>query len=151
MQQNQESTKIAGFLAATAPLIAGQVRMVLKSQGYQVREEGTGLDLTFSISAGKAEVKFFLHNLFLEIAAVDRDEEPLRFDRRLKDFAFFLSKTADLIQSKLRILLHLMEEEDIEAAVKKIQADAARYERVRIWRRLDANDQDQQKGGGAYD
>ena len=110
-----------------------------------------GLDLTFSISAGEAQVKFFLHNLFLEIATVDRDEEPLRFDERLKDFGFFLSKTADLIQSKLRILLHLMEEEDVEGAIKKIQADAAGYERVRIWRRLDNSDQDKQNGGGAYD
>jgi len=109
-----------------------------------------GLDLTFSISAGEAQVKFFLHNLFLEIATVDRDEDPLRFDERLRDFDFFLCKTADLIQSKLRILLHLMEEEDIEAAVKKIQADAADYERVRIWRRLHDGDQDQQTGEGTH-
>ena len=89
----------------------------------------------FCITPGEVTGKFFLQNLLLEIATVDRDEEPLRFDERLTDFSFFLSKTADLIQSKLRILLHLMEEEDTESAAKKIQAESDGYERIRIWRR----------------
>lgn len=100
--------RIAGFLAVAAPLITQQVRAVLRSHGYQVREEGTGIDLTFCVKKGKVELKFFLHNLFLEIATVDRDGEPLRFGDRLLDFDYFLSKTAHVIQSKLRIFLHLL-------------------------------------------
>jgi Trm5-related predicted tRNA methylase len=39
----------------------------------------------------------------------------------------------------VELLLHLLETEDMEEACKKIQADSAGYERVRIWRRLELN------------
>ena len=135
MQEIDDNAKIAGFLSATAALIIHQVKMVLESNGYQVKEQGCGLDLTFSVTSGKVTANFFLHNLFLEIATIDRDEEPLRFDDKLLDFDYFVSKTAHLIESKLKLLLHLLETEDVEAALRKIQADSSGYERVRIWRR----------------
>jgi len=125
--------------------------MVLESHRYQVTEEGAGLELVLSISTGHGEVRFFLRNLFLEVATLDRDEEPLRFDQDLLDFGYFLSKASDLIRSKLRLLLHLLQTESVEEACKKIQADSAGYERVRIWRRLDAERRDPEEGGGAYD
>lgn len=151
MKRDQEGTKIASFLVVSTPFIARWVKGALESYGYQVKEEGAGLDLTFVVVKGEAEVKFFLHNLFLEIATVDRDEEPLRFDERLLDFSYFLSKSAQLIRSKLRILLHLMEGKDIEDAIRRIQADAADYERIRIRRPLGGDEKDEQKGGDAYD
>jgi hypothetical protein len=151
MDKDQEAVKIAGFLTVAAPIITRLSRMVLESHRYQVREEGAGLDLVLSISTGHGEVRFFLRNLFLEVATLDRDEEPLRFDQDLLDFGYFLSKTADLIRSKLKLLLHLLETESVEEACKKIQADSAGYERVRIWRRLDAERRDPEEGGGAYD
>jgi hypothetical protein len=151
MDKDQEAIKIAGFLTVAAPIITRLARMVLEGHGYQVKEEGTGLELALSISTGHGEVRFFLRNLFLEIATLDRDEEPLRFDEDLLDFGYFLSKTADLIRSKLKLLLHLLETESVEEACRKIQADSAGYERVRIWRRLDAESRDPKEGGGAYD
>jgi len=111
-----------------------------------VREEGAGLELALSISTGHGEVRFFLRTLFLEGATLDRDEEPLRFDQDLLDFGYFLSKTADLIRSKLKLLLHLLETESVEEACKKIQADSAGYERVRIWRRLECERQGTPEG-----
>jgi len=124
---------------------------VLESQGYQAREEGAGLELTLSASAGTGEVRFFLRNLFLEVATLDRDEEPLRFDEDLLDFGYLLPKIAELIRSKLTLLLHLFETEDVEEACNKIQADSAGYERVRIWRRLDATGRKKPKESDAYD
>jgi hypothetical protein len=147
MDKDQEAIKIAGFLTVAAPIIARLARTVLKSHGYQVREEGTGFELVLSISTGHGEVKFYLRNLFLEVSTLDRDEEPLRFDQDLLDFGYFLSKTSDLIRSKLKLLLHLLETESVEEACKKIQADSAGYERVRIWRRLDTEDPQPQEGG----
>jgi len=146
MDRDQEAVKIAGFLTVAAPTITRLARMVLESHRYQVREEGVGFELVLSISTGHGEVRFFLRNLFLEVATLDRDEEPLRFDQDLLDFGYFLSKTADLIRSKLKLLLHLLETESVEEACKKIQADASGYERVRIWRRLDAEDPEPQEG-----
>jgi len=146
MDKDQEAIKIAGFLAVAAPIIPRLARMVLESHRYQVREEGAGLELVLSISTGHGEVRFFLRNLFLEIATLDRDEEPLRFDQDLLDFGYFLSKTADLIRSKLKLLLHLLETESVEEACKKIQADSAGYERVRIWRRLECERQGTPEG-----
>mgnify|MGYP000492180824 CR=1 FL=1 len=101
-------------------VVIGQIKMILQSTGLEVKEEGCGADLTFSIKSGEKEVKFFLQNLLLEIATIDRDEKPLRFDENLRDFDFFLAKTARLAQSKLRVLFHIFGEEDVDVAIEKI-------------------------------
>ena len=134
MQKQNEVEKINRFLNMVSPVIVGHVKMLLQSTGAKVRERGRGPDLAFYIKSGKKEVKFFLHNLLMEIATVDRDEEPLRFDERLHDFEFFLAKTTRLTQSKLNILFHLLGEENVDAAVERISQDAMQYERIRIWR-----------------
>jgi hypothetical protein len=79
-------------------------------------------------------MKFFVHNLFLEIATKDRDEKPLRFDEGLCDFDYFMDKTTRLIQSKLNILSRLIPAEDMEAAIESISRDAGQYDRIRIWK-----------------
>jgi hypothetical protein len=61
----------------------------------------------------------------------------------LLDFHYFLSKTADFIRSKLKVLLRLLETEGVEEACKKVQADSSGYERVRIWRRLNSQGQNE--------
>lgn len=134
MRNQKEIAKIGQFLAGTLPIVVKIVKTFLQSSGWQVKQEGQGLDLVFSIKSGEKETKFFLHNLLLEIATIDRDKEPLRFDEKLRDFDFFLAKTTTLIQSKLKILSHLFAEDDVEAAVKNISQDAKHYERIRIWR-----------------
>ena len=91
--------------------------MLCQSTGAKVREQGRGLDLSLLIKSGKKKTKFFLHNLFLEIATVDRDDDPLRFDERLRDFDFFLAKMTRLAQNKLKIIFHLLLEEDVDAAI----------------------------------
>lgn len=116
------------------PIVTGIVRTILQSLGYEVNQKGHGLDLVFSIKAGKKEAEFYLHNLFLEIVTVDRDEEPLRFDENLRDFDYFLAKTARIIASKLNVLFHFFGEENIDAAIGNITKDAKQYERIRIWK-----------------
>jgi len=134
MHNQNEITKINRFLFLVSPIIVAQVKMLLQSAGMEVKEEGRGLDMAFSIKSGEKEVKFFLHNLLMEIATVDRDEEPLRFDENLRAFDFFLAKTTRLTQSKLRVLFHLLGEDDVDAAIENISQDAKQYERIRIWR-----------------
>jgi len=141
MQDQKEMTQINQFLCMITPIVTSQVKMLLESAGLQVEEEGFGLDAGFSIKCGQRQLKFYLQNLLLEIATIDRDEEPLRFDENLRDFDYFLAKTARITESKLNVLFHLFGEEDMDAAIENIAQDAKQYERVRIWR-FDQTDTD---------
>jgi len=134
MQNQKEIDKINGFLCMALPIVTEIVKTILRSLGYEVSQKGHGLDLVFSIKSDKKEAEFYLHNLFLEIAAVDRDEEQLRFDEGLRDFDYFLAKMARVVESKLNVLFHFFGEDDVDAAIKNITADAKKYERIRIWR-----------------
>jgi hypothetical protein len=134
MQNQNEIAKINHFLALMLPVVVDVVKRILQAFGCQVAEEGNGLDLAFSIRSGEKQVKFYLQNLLLEIATVDRDEQPLIFDERLRDFDYFLSKMVRVTQSKLNVLFHLLGQEDVDAAIENITKDAKQYERIRIWR-----------------
>jgi hypothetical protein len=134
MQDQKEIERINRFLCMVLPVVTEIVKTILQSLDYEVIQKGHGLDLVFSIKAGKKEAEFYLHNLFLEIATVDRDEEPLRFDENLRDFNYFLAKTARLVVSKLNVLFHFFGEDDLDAAIENITKDAKQYERIRIWK-----------------
>jgi len=134
MQNQKEIAKINHFLSLVLPIVVDVVRTILQSFDCQIKEEGHGLDLAFSIKSGEKEIKFFMHNLLMEIATIDRDEDPLRFDENLWNFDFFLAKTVRLTQNKLQVLFHLLGEEDVDAAIENITQDAKQYERIRIWR-----------------
>lgn len=134
MQNQNEIAKINHFLRLTSPIVVGQVKILLQSAGLKLKEENHGLNLAFSIKSDEKEVKFFLYNLLLEIATVDRDEEPLRFDGNLRDFDFFLAKTARIIESRLEILFKLLVEDNADTALENICKDAKQYERIRIWK-----------------
>ena len=134
MRNQNEITKINHFLCSVSPVIIRQVKMLLQSTGLEVKEEGGGSDLAFSIKSGEKEIKFYLHNLLLEIATVDRDEAQLRFDENLRDFDYFLAKMVRTVESKLRVLFHLFGEEDVDTAIENIARDAKQYERIRIWK-----------------
>ena len=134
MQEQIETAKINRFLANVGPIVVEVTRAVLQVRGCEVEEEGSGLDLAFSIKSGQTELKFYLQNLLLEIVTVDRDQEPLRFDEGLRDFDYFMAKMARAINSKLCVLFHLLKEDDFETAIENVCKDAKNYERIRIWR-----------------
>ena len=67
----------------------------------------------------------------------------------LLDLCTVRQNAADFIRSKLKLLLHLLETENVEEACKKIQADSSGYERVRIWRRVEPDDKGQEVQDGA--
>jgi hypothetical protein len=133
MQDKEQQAKINGFLRVALPAVAGVVRTFLDSFGLEFGEEGHGLGLTFCVRSGTNTVKFCLHNLLLEIATVNRDENPLRFDEGLRDFDYFLAKTTELAGSKLLILLQLLSEDDVDAAIEKVCNNKG-FERIRVWK-----------------
>ena len=134
MQDSEQNIKIAGFLRVALPVVADVVRTFLQALDWEVQEEGRGLDSAFTIELGEKKIKFFMHNLLLEIATVDRDENPLRFDEGLRDFDYFLAKTTRIVGGRLWILLQLVSQDDVEAAIEKLSRKAGQYERLRIWR-----------------
>ena len=134
MQNQKEIEKINYFIDFVSPVVVSHVRMLLQSMGAKVKQQGRGIEMTLSIKSGKKKVRFYLQNLFLEIATVDRDEDSLRFDENLHDFDYFLAKMIRLARSKLNILFHLFSKEDVDAAIGNITKDAKQYERIRIWR-----------------
>jgi hypothetical protein len=58
----------------------------------------------------------------------------LQFDERLADFDFFISKTTDVVESKMRILSLLLGENDVDTAMENVIRHADKYERLRILR-----------------
>ena len=134
MQNQEEITKINHFLSAILPIVVRSVKTILQSAGLEVEEKGCGLDIVFSIKSGEKQAEFYLHNLLMEIATVDRDEQMLRFDEDLRDFDYFAAKTARIVTSKLNILFHLFKEDDADKAIENITQLANRYERIRIWK-----------------
>lgn len=134
MEIDNEQAKINKFLSFAAPIVISTLNNFFKSAGFEVSRQGSGLDTAFSIKAGKKETRFFLHNLLLEIATIDRDQSPLRFDEKLRDFNYFTAKTTGLIQSKLNILLQMLTEDNVDVAVERVMKEARHYERIRVVR-----------------
>jgi len=134
MHEPKEIAKTNHFLNLVLPLVTELVSAILRSSGIEVQEEGSGLDTAVSIKTGEKQARFYLHNLVLEIATLDRDKDPLRFDEQLRDFDFFPAKMTNIIQSKLRVLMQVFSTDDLEAAIENISQQTTDYERIRIWR-----------------
>ncbi|HBG26121.1 MAG: hypothetical protein A2Y10_16325 [Planctomycetes bacterium GWF2_41_51] len=132
MQNQQEITKINYFLSRTGSVIIYSLKTFLQAADMAVKEKGHGLDTVFHIKAREKELELYLGNLLLEIATIDRDAAPLRFDEGLLDFDYFLNKLSKVIDSKLQILFKLLEHEDVDKAMESITELAANYERICI-------------------
>lgn len=112
--------KIAGFLVATAETFAATIRRLLLMCGCEVSAFGENLDLRYEIGYhGRVAVLYF-RNLYLEIATVDRDAEPLEFDEKLRDFGYFSSKAVHVIKSKLTPLMQMLEATDLDETIGEI-------------------------------
>ena len=133
-QNCDQAIKISRFLATATPIVVEIVKSILRTCDCQIEQKGSALELALTIKKDEKEAEFYLQNLLLEIACVDRDEKPLRFDEYLLDFDYFLTKTARITQSKLKVLFHLLREEDADVAIENISRDANQYERIRIWK-----------------
>ena len=129
-QAKWESHKISMFLVKAAPLIMTLLEMTFRHYGIGFTRGGKGLSMKYDLKKGKLSSKMFLNNLFLEVATVDRDSNPLRYDHRLNSFQFFMNRVKDVINSKLAVLLPLMDGKSPEEAgkiAKKLHPDYERF------------------------
>ena len=127
------SKRIDAFLYVTTPIVTDIIKQIFQSTGCEVKRQGQGLDMVFSIKHIEKEIQFHMHNLLLEIATIDRDERRLRFDEKLLDFDYFVHKTNQCVDSKLKVLFELLFEDDFDKAKENIIRLGDNYERIRIW------------------
>jgi hypothetical protein len=133
MPDQADSLKISQFLAVMTPVITATIKKLLRSHGLNVKEQGWGLKTAFVIKSGEKQAEFHLHNLLLEIATIDRDERPLRFDEKLTDIDYFIAKTIRITDDKLKILIAVLSEENPNVAIEKMRKETNRYERINFW------------------
>ena len=145
MQDKKEIERINRFIWLISPIVAGAIKNLLQIAGLKVSQQGCGLDTTFSIEKDGRKTEMYLHNLLLEIATINRDERPLRFDERLRDFDYFLAKMVRVTESKLYVLFEIIFQKDIDAAIESISRHAKDYERIRICRFNQKNQTSQEK------
>ena len=126
-----DTNKVATFLSATGKVIAEIVRLLLVRFGCEVLANGQGLELQYNVACGDMKATLYFRNLYLEIATIDRDAEPLQFDEKLSDYSYFLSKASFVIRSKLEILLKLLKSDDVNKTIDEIY-DEFKGERIFI-------------------
>jgi hypothetical protein len=132
MQEQIEKLKISEFISFTLSIVCGILKQTFEALGISAEQMGIGLNTVFCLKKDDKKMEFYLNNLLLEIATVDRDEIPLRFDENLRDFDYFADKSARLIDSKLRILFELFSQDDIDKVIDNISQKSSQYERIRI-------------------
>jgi hypothetical protein len=130
----QQKEKITKFVVFALPVVCGLIEKLFKSLEFQIERKASGLDTYFTIHSGEKQIQFNIYNLLLEIAAIDRDEDTLRFDDRLCDFEYFAEKATVVTASKLKVLFKLLGEDDIDKAIDSISSNSDDYERIRIWK-----------------
>jgi len=123
IEEAREIIKTANFLAATAHFIEAVVKGILEMAGCEIAKHGEALELRYDVKHGDKTTSLFFRNLYLEIATVDRDAERLEFDERLRDYAYFLSKTSSVVKSRLEILLKMLYSEDTDKTIDEIFND----------------------------
>ena len=134
IKHSTSDSRIDKFIFLTTPLITGIVEQLLRKLQLDIEKKGQGLETKFCIKNNEHDIEFHMRNLLLEIAAIDRDENPMQFDEQLKDFGYFMSKMNQLIDSKLRVLLELIFEKDLDKASENIAKLSNNFERIRIWK-----------------
>ncbi len=133
-EQIVEGKMITLYAAMTLPIVIKILEDVFKEYNIEYKMEGKAWKTMFHLKKGDNGAEFFLDNLLLEIVTVDRDEVPLRFNKKiLESPQNWMDKTMDILESKLAMLLPMldgMSKEEIIAHVQ--QQGAGKYERIRI-------------------
>lgn len=105
----EDRIKIENVLRVAYKFVPSVVKKILEHEGFEAEKQGEGLELSYRVRGrdGLSAV-FCLHNLFLEIATKDRDDEPLEFDEELSSFNFFMLKTTKVMETKLKLFVAIL-------------------------------------------
>ena len=134
----KDDVLIDGFIGAMSMVIIAYTKDEIHARGMTVeKEEGQGINAVLFLISGNNDgrrVEFSFKNTLLEIATMDRDEEPLRFDHSLKDHNYYMHKVKRIMCSKIQIfecVLNSSSHGDIHENLKDL-FNTGGYERMRI-------------------
>jgi len=145
----EDKKLITATAAFCSPVVHRCIEIILRKEGYSFERKKKGWEEFYEIKTedkGDKKAKFYLYNLYLEIASEDRDIELLEWDSRLLDLSFFRKKIADVVFSKIRPLLIILSTNDAEELDKKLTklAKEGKFARMRMMR-FDRGDKNENK------
>ena len=138
MAQEQLITSFLGFFG---PLILDSVESIFAENNISFKKNYNGIRTTYKLGSNDHEIIFFTENMFLEIATTDRDNNQPRFDTDLYDHEYLLAKIVDVINGKMRMLLPVLNGEDIHKVANKLGKEKC-YSRISV---LEIDKDDQEK------
>ncbi|OHB52630.1 MAG: hypothetical protein A2Y12_03680 [Planctomycetes bacterium GWF2_42_9] len=140
IEKNQiEYDKINRCLSKIAPIVLLTLESTFAENGIEFKLVGKGLDSKYQLKKGSLECSMFLHNLFLEVATVDRDATPLKYNNRMDDNEMLLARIIEIVDSKLAPLLLLIAGKDADEIERLAKQSHPGYERFNITMLKDKN------------
>lgn len=101
MQNRIENPKINQFIQGMLEQnCVDFIKVHLQAAFQDVQQKGTGLDAVFHINFNGNKTKFFVKDLLIELAAIDKNEEPLRYDEDLCRLQYFQAKF-EMVSTKM--------------------------------------------------
>ncbi len=78
---------------------------------------------------GVKHIEYYLHNTFVEILCVDRDDDPLIFDEKIEeDLKYTINKIGSVLEGRYILITGVLEGKTIEEIYEE---NSDKYERVR--------------------
>jgi hypothetical protein len=129
-----EGKKIALWAAVSFPIVQLLLEKEFTKNGISFKQIGDRWDTIYLLSKENREAEFRLENLLLEIVTIDRDSRPFKLDTTIvDDRSKHLEKVYDVVQSKLNILLPILDGMSKEEIIEHAQSlQPGKYERIRI-------------------
>ena len=149
--RNKEETKEAEVaLLIYLPQMLWQFEKGLKMIGATILKklahhyEDGGIELGYLLVAGDNRFDFRLGNALKELLSIDRDEQPMRFDFKLKDMDKGMAKLETILVGRLELLRAMIESKDKEEFKRRMEELGRYFDKIRFW----YSDEDEEEGGG---
>jgi len=128
---------IYAFIDIMSETLIANTKKEIRARGLTIeKEEGRGFETTLVITSNDNEAKteLSLRNALLEIATIDRDEIPPKFDERLQDIDYYALKATQIMMSKIDLLERLLKmpsDENPHQCMEELFNEGG-YERIQI-------------------
>lgn len=126
---------IGKFLEIFGDVLIELTKYKIAKFGYNVEITGKYLDTILIISKKDSKVdrmELHIHNMFMEIFTMDRDENPLRFDYGVIDYDYFEKKYEDIINSRVSMIDTMMKSDSKNLKENVINKHSKDMERINI-------------------
>jgi hypothetical protein len=133
---SEDYRMISHVTEIAAPKVTAYIREQYRAEGLVSQEEGQGPDTTITVTRNGNTSVYILWNTLIEIASIDIDDVPLRFDEGLWDYYYFVKKMKEVVEIRIRVILgslNAKNSDDLREHLKKCY-ETGDYERICRWR-----------------